>query len=148
MPIDNSITKRLNEFLAMTDRTSEDIISGATLLLQLNRNRQLFQTVMTNPKHFESTVVYELKKFVPIRQRGQTLEDVQNDAKQLLGELKTAVNEEPAENDSKDDSEKDLPMHGGKRPDHDSLPDNIKLYGRRTLRDGRKSRASIIHVSA
>ena len=67
-----------------------------------------------------------MKKFVPIRQRGQTLEDVQNDAKQLLGELKTAVNEEPAENDSKDDSEKDLPMHGGKRPDHDSLPDNIK----------------------
>ena len=126
MPIDNSITKRLNEWLAKTDRTFEDVISGATLLLQLNRNRQLFQTVMTNPKHFESTVVYELKKFVPIRQRGQTLEDVQNDAKQLLGELKTAVNEEPAENDSKDDSEKDLPMHGGKRPDHDSLPDNIK----------------------
>ena len=126
MPIDNSITKRLNEWLAKTDRTSEDVISGAMLLLQLNRNRQLFQTVMTNPKHFESTVVYELKKFVPIRQRGQTLEDVQNDAKQLLGELKTAVNEEPAENDRKDDSEKDLPMHGGKRPDHDSLPDNIK----------------------
>ena len=89
MPIDNSITKRLNEWLAKTDRTFEDVISGATLLLQLNRNRQLFQTVMTNPKHFESTVVYELKKFVPIRQRGQTLEDVQNDAKQLLGELKT-----------------------------------------------------------
>ena len=96
MPIDNSITKRLNEFLAKTDRTSEEVISGATLLLQLNRNRQLFQTVMTNPKHFESTVVYELKKFVPIRQRGQTLEDVQNDARQLLGELKTAVNKEPA----------------------------------------------------
>lgn len=126
MPIDNSITKRLNEFLAKTDRTSEEVISGATLLLQLNRNRQLFQTVMTNPKHFESTVVYELKKIVPIRQRGQTLEDVQNDARQLLGELKTAVNKEPAENDSKDDSEMDLPMHGGKRPDHDSLPKNIK----------------------
>lgn len=126
MPIDNTITKRLNEFLAKTERTSEDVISGATLLLQLNRNRQLFQTVMTNPKHFESTVVYELKKFVPIRQRGQTLEDVQNDARQLLGELKAAVNEEPAENDSKDDSEIDLPMHGGKRPDHDSLPENIK----------------------
>lgn len=126
MPIDNSITKRLNEFLAKTDRTSEEVISGATLLLQLNRNRQLFQTVMTNPKHFESTVVYELKKFVPIRQRGQTLEDVQNDARQLLGELKTAVNKETAENDSKDDSEMGLPMHGGKRPDHDSLPENIK----------------------
>lgn len=126
MAIDNSITKKLEDFLAMTDRTPEEVVSGATLLLQLNRNRSLFQTVLTNPKRFESTVVYELKKFVPIRQRGQTLEDVKRDAEQLLGELKSAVDEEPAENDSKDDSEKDLPMHGGKRPDHDSLPDNIK----------------------
>lgn len=126
MAIDNSITKKLEDFLAMTDRTPEEVVSGATLLLQLNRNRSLFQTVLTNPKRFESTVVYELKKFVPIRQRGQTLEDVKRDAEQLLGELKSAVDEEPAENESKDDSEKDLPMHGGKRPDHDSLPDNIK----------------------
>lgn len=148
MPIDNTITKRLNEFLAKTDRTSEDVIGGATLLLQLNRNRQLFQTVMTNPKHFESTVVYELKKFVPIRQRGQTLEDVQNDARQLLGELKAAVNEEPAENDSKDDSEMDLPMHGGNARIMTACLTTSRQYGRRTLRDGRKSRASIIHVSA
>lgn len=126
MAIDNSITKKLEDFLAMTDRTPEEVVSGATLLLQLNRNRWLFQTVLTNPKRFESTVVYELKKFVPIRQRGQTLEDVKRDAEQLLGELKSAVDEEPAENESKDDSEKDLPMHGGKRPDHDSLPEDIQ----------------------
>ena len=126
MAIDNSITKKLEDFLAMTDRTPEEVVSGATLLLQLNRNRSLFQTVLTNPKRFESTVVYELKKFVPIRQRGQTLEDVKRDAEQLLGELKSAVDEEPAANESKDDSEKDLPMHGGKRPDHDSLPEDIQ----------------------
>lgn len=126
MAIDNSITKKLEDFLAMTDRKPEEVVSGATLLLQLNRNRSLFQTVLTNPKRFESTVVYELKKFIPIRQRGQTLEDVKRDAEQLLGELKSAVDEEPAENESKDDSEKDLPMHGGKRPDHDSLPEDIQ----------------------
>lgn len=126
MAIDNSITKKLEDFLAMTDRTPEEVVSGATLLLQLNRNKSLFQTVLTNPKRFESTVVYELNKFVPIRQRGQTLEDVKRDAEQLLGELKSAVDEEPAENESKDDSEKGLPMHGGKRPDHDSLPEDIQ----------------------
>lgn len=126
MAIDNTITKKLEDFLAMTDRTPEEVVSGATLLLQLNRNRWLFQTVLTNPKRFESTVVYELKKFVSIRQRGQTLEDVKRDAEQLLGELKSAVDEEPAENENKDDSEKDLPMHGGKRPDHNSLPEDIQ----------------------
>lgn len=83
MAIDNSITKKLEDFLSKTDRTPEEVVSGATLLLQLNRNRSLFQTVLTNPKRFESTVVYELKKFVPIRQRGQTLEDVKRDAERV-----------------------------------------------------------------
>lgn len=87
MAIDNTITKRLNDWLALKDRTADQVVSGATLLLQLNRNRQLFQTVMTNPKRFEKTVEYELRKFVPIRQRGQTLEDVKNEASELLGEL-------------------------------------------------------------
>lgn len=126
MTIDNTITKRLQDFLAKTERSNEEIIEGATLLLQLNRNRQLFQTVMTNPKRFEKTVEYELKKFVPIRQRGQTLEDVKNEASELLNELKPAIAEEPADNDTKEDADKDLPAHGGKRADHDQLPDNIK----------------------
>lgn len=124
--LDNTITKRLQDFLAKENRSNEDIIQGATLLLQLNRNRMLYQTVLTNPKRFEPTVVYELKKFVPIRQRGQTLEDVKRDAEQLLGELKTAVDDEPQDNDEKADEDKDLPAHSGKRADHDQLPDNIK----------------------
>lgn len=126
MAIDNTITKRLHDFLNKTERSNEEIIEGATLLLQLNRNRQLFQTVMTNPKRFEKTVEYELKKFVPIRQRGQTLEDVKNEASGLLNELKPAIADEPADNASKADTDKDLPAHGGKRADHDQLPDNIK----------------------
>lgn len=135
MAIDNTITKRLNDWLALKDRTADQVVSGATLLLQLNRNRQLFQTVMTNPKRFEKTVEYELKKFVPIRQRGQTLEDVKNEAAELLGELKPAVAEEPSDNDTKDDADKDLPAHGGKRADHDMLPDNIKaIWGENAAR--------------
>lgn len=125
MPIDNTITKRLNDWLALKNRTTEDVISGATLLLQLNRNRQLFQTVMTSPKRFESTVEYELKKFAHIRQRGQTLEDVKNEASELLGELKPAVADESNE-DNKAGNDKELPAHGGKRADHDLLPSNIK----------------------
>lgn len=126
MPIDNTITMRLNDWLAKTDRTAAEVIEGATLLLQLNRNRQLFNTVMTAPKRFEKTIEYELKKFAPIRQRGQTLEDVQNEAAELLGELKPAIADEPKDNDTKDDDDKDLPAHGGKRADHDQLPAEIQ----------------------
>ena len=141
MPIDNSITQRLNDFLDMSERTNEDIISGATLLLQLNRNRQLFQTVLTNPKHFESTVVYELKKFVPIRQRGQTLEDVQRQTKELLGELQAAVESEPEDNEDKADEEQDLPLHKGKRADQDQLPDSIKAIWEQNAERWKKIKA-------
>lgn len=141
MPIDNSITQRLNDFLDMSERTNEDIISGATLLLQLNRNRQLFQTVLTNPKRFESTVVYELKKFVPIRQRGQTLEDVQRQTKELLGELQAAVESEPEDNENKADEEQDLPLHKGKRADHDQLPDSIKAIWEQNAERWKKIKA-------
>lgn len=125
----------------MSERTNEDIISGATLLLQLNRNRQLFQTVLTNPKRFESTVVYELKKFVPIRQRGQTLEDVQRQTKELLGELQAAVESEPEDNVDKADEEQDLPLHKGKRADHDQLPDNIKAIWEQNAERWKKIKA-------
>lgn len=118
--LDNTITKRLLDFIGKVNRSDEDIVEGATLLLQLNRNRQLFQTVLTNPRRFEPTIVYELKKFVPIRQRGQTLEDVKKEASQLLGELKPAVS------DAKIDGDEDLPAHGGKRADHDLLPADIQ----------------------
>ena len=141
MPIDNSITQRLNDFLNMSERTNEDIIGGATLLLQLNRNRQLFQTVLTNPKRFESTVVYELKKFVPIRQRGQTLEDIQRQTKELLGELQAAVESEPKDNEAKTDEEQDLPLHKGKRADHDQLPDSIKAIWEQNAERWKKIKA-------
>lgn len=127
MAIDNTITKRLTDWLGEPSHdTDEDIMAGATLLLQLNRNRQLFQTVATNPKRFLKTVEYELRKFVPMRQRGQTLDDVWKEASELIVELNPAVEDEPEDNDDKSDSDKDLPAHGGKRADHDLLPDNIK----------------------
>lgn len=141
MAIDNTITKRLNDWLALKDRTADQVVSGATLLLQLNRNRQLFQTVITNPKRFEKTVEYELKKFVPIRQRGQTLEDVKNEASELLGELKPAVDDEPEDNDSKDDADKDLPLHSGKRVDHDKLPADIQAIWQQNAERWKKIKA-------
>lgn len=50
MKIDNQLTERIEAWLAMPKHTDDaDIMEGALMLLQLNRNRQLFQTVSTCP---------------------------------------------------------------------------------------------------
>lgn len=57
MKIDNQLTERIEAWLAMPEHTDDaDIMEGALMLLQLNRNRQLFQTVSTCPQRFVKTV--------------------------------------------------------------------------------------------
>ena len=100
MKIDNQLTERIEAWLAMPEHTDDaDIMEGALMLLQLNRNRQLFQTVSTCPQRFVKTVEYELRKFLPMRKRGQTCQDVMKEATELLGELKEVVPTKPVNGD-------------------------------------------------
>lgn len=129
--MDEQLTKRMIAWLNKEEHTDDaEIMEGATMLLQLNRNSGLFRTVMTNPKRFVKTVEYELKKFLPMRQRGQTVEQADTEAKALMAELKETVEDDEETDEEAEENEDDeptsLPAHGGKRLDHDKLPDNIK----------------------
>lgn len=127
MKLDDELTKRIEAWLSKPEHTDNaDIMDGATMLLQLSRNSVLFQTVASSPKRFAKTVEYELRKFLPMRKRGQTLDEADKEARTILGEIRTAIDGEPQDNETKEDDEKDLPAHGGKRADHDQLPANIK----------------------
>lgn len=55
-----------------------------------------------------------------------TLADVKHLDADLTPEIESAVTEEPEDNNEKGPESMDLPAHGGKRSDHDSLPENIK----------------------
>lgn len=128
MKIDNQLTERIEAWLAMPEHTDDaDIMEGALMLLQLNRNRQLFQTVSTCPQRFVKTVEYELRKFLPMRKRGQTCQDVMKEATELLGELKEVVPTKPVNGDVIAEAAEDiLPGRNGRRPDHDGLPQDIQ----------------------
>ena len=124
--MDKEFTKDLQKWLSKDTHSEDEIREGAMLLLRLNRNKALYQSIMRRPRRLESTLNYELKKCLNTRLDGMTLQEVQDSAKEIYAELDTAVKEEPADNAEKPDEEKELPAHGGKRADHDQLPENIK----------------------
>ena len=125
--IDNELTQHIGKWLThVGPRTDQEIIEGATMLLRLNRNRSLYQTVVTRPQRHESKVVYELKKWYGIRADGLTIDEVNKLDSTLTPQVKAAVDAEPKNDDGTVQNPDDLPAHSGKRADHDSLPDDIK----------------------
>lgn len=122
--MDNFLTKDIQDWLSLTDRSDDDIRKGAMLLLRLNRNRSLYQSIVLRPKRLEDTLVHELKKHLKIRLAGMTLQDVEKQSKELYTEIESAMKTEPTDNG--ESTVQSLPAHGGKRADHDSLPENIR----------------------
>lgn len=125
--IDNNLTIRLKTWLEKESHTDkEDIMEGAQMLLKLNRNQALFNTISRRPEKYVSKIEYELKKFLPMRLNRMTIGDVKKLDAELTPEIQDAINNETGSADDELNEKEDLPAHGGKRSDHDSLPDDIK----------------------
>lgn len=131
--MDKKLTDKIVAWLNAPAHTEDaDIMEGALMLLQLNRNRTLYMTISTNPKRFLKTLEYELKKFLPLRMKGKTCQDVRREADEFLSELrengidkeKHEGQDETSDNDDNDDTV--APVRNGKREDHDQLPQNIR----------------------
>lgn len=131
--MDKTLTDKIVAWLNAPAHTEDaDIMEGALMLLQLNRNRTLYMTISTNPKRFLKTVEYELKKFLPLRMKGKTCQDVRREADEFLSELRengidkeqSEGQDETSDNDDNDDTV--APARNGKREDHDQLPQNIR----------------------
>lgn len=131
--MDKTLTDKIVAWLNAPAHTEDaDIMEGALMLLQLNRNRMLYMTISTNPKRFLKTVEYELKKFLPLRMKGKTCQDVRREADEFLSELReNGIDKEQSEGqdetsgtDETDDTV--APVRNGKREDHDQLPQNIR----------------------
>lgn len=131
--MDKTLTDKIVAWLNAPAHTEDaDIMEGALMLLQLNRNRQLYMTISTNPKRFLKTVEYELKKFLPLRMKGKTCQDVRREADEFLSELReNGIDKEQSEgqdetSDTDDNDDMVAPVRNGKREDHDQLPQNIR----------------------
>ena len=130
--IDDKLTHNMQEWLDSESHDRESILHGAEMLLKLNRNMALYQTIIRRPERYESKVRYELNKFLPMRLAKMTLQDVKALDADLIPQVKAAVDEQETHdqegeaNEGADDDASFLPAASGIRADHDSLPDNVR----------------------
>ena len=113
--MDQKLTKQIQDWLnAMPDQ--QDIVKGATMLLQLNRNRILYQNILRNPVKLKGKLVYELQKHLNIRLDGLTVQDVKVMDDKVRREVLPTVARESAKVGATPDDRK------GWRKDHEQLP--------------------------
>lgn len=75
--MDNALTSKIKDYLAQTE-SERSTVEGATLLLQLNRNKYFFNNAIRNPKReaVRAKIFRELNKWLNIRLDGLTAEQV------------------------------------------------------------------------
>jgi hypothetical protein len=118
------------------------------MVLQCNRNRAMYNTMMRKPSHYEEKMVYELKKHLAYLQDDMNLEDVKKLEKKILPVIGKAIadTEEttdkaaaalgeipedsflpaPALSSEEPYKQTDAIVARGKRTDHDTLPETIR----------------------
>lgn len=113
--MDDNTTKAMQEWLAQ-DAPRRDIARGAELLLSLNRNRILYKNILRRPARMAARLEYELRKHLRLRLDGMTVRDAAVMERRVIPAADITI--KAAE-------------HAGRRPDHDSLPGEVrKLWER------------------
>lgn len=122
--MDEKLTQQIQQWL-MTPREERDVPAGASLLLQLNRNKFLYSRILLRPERMHDKLEYELNKHLRIRLDGMTVHDVAELDRQLIPAVAQLLETSPhAPAATAEDAAKK-----GIRPDHDDLPAEIQqLY--------------------
>ena len=107
------------------------------LLLQLNRDNAMYQRIMHRQQRELSFLEYKLRRYLKMRQDGQTIKDVVILSNEIVPHIQTVIDAEPIpvedraellpfEQPAEKDGGNEMYVRKGIRPDHDKLPDNIK----------------------
>lgn len=134
--MDNKLTENIQKWLD-TPADERDIVAGATMLLQLNRNQFFYHSVCARPKRLAPKLEYELKKHLRIRLEGQTLQEVvrmEREVMQAAGQTvkakltmaETVTDEQEPVIGTDNDKPQEAAVAKGRRADHEELPDDIK----------------------
>lgn len=132
---DPKVTEGMVAWLRSDHTDDESIRKGAELLLRVNRNRGLYERIIRYPKGGLKKLEYEIKKHLNIRLHGYTIQDILKLGNEIMPQVQVCVEA------AADASEDELPVAQkaenagdtsgaiikGKRPDHDTLPDCIKV---------------------
>lgn len=123
MKFDPKITKAVQDWLN-TPESERDIKAGADLMLSLNRNRALYNSVVRRPDKFMPKLVYELKKHLKMRLDNMAAADVVRMESLIMPSVRHTI-----DSHVEISTEDELPegtVAKGRRADHDSLPEDIR----------------------
>lgn len=135
--IDPKFTEQIAQWLRSDHSSPEAIAAGAMLLLQLNRDNAMYQRIMRRQQRELSFLEYKLRRFLQLRQDGQTIRDVVRLDHAIMPQIQVAIETEPIpvegqvvllpiEQPAQGDSDTGSYIRKGIRPDHDKLPANIQ----------------------
>lgn len=133
--IDPKFTQKISQWLQSDHQGEKQIQEGAMLLLQLNRDRAMYQRIIRRPQRELAFLEYKLRRFLQLRQDGRTIKDVVKIDQEITPEIKKAVTSDVFMSDvgklpivvpAKDDGDTASVVRKGIRPDHDKLPENIQ----------------------
>ncbi len=120
---DPILTQRVQDWLN-TPEENRDITEGATLYLQLSRNRALYNSVLRKPEKFRPKLIYELRKYLRIRLDNMAMSDIVELESRVMPLVEQTIDELPTV--MADDEFPEAMVACGRRSDHNSLPDDIK----------------------
>ena len=127
--IDDVFTKKIVGWLEIENPTIDQLKDGAMMMLKLNRNQTLYNTIMRRPEKYVEKIRYELRKRLPMRLDHMTRTDVANLEKEIMPPIEEEMgksDDKPAEDEQKNDDQDDKAVAAGRRADHDSLPEDIR----------------------
>lgn len=129
--LDHKLTAAIQDWLNAPEK-DRDVAAGAEMLLKLNRNFALFNSVVRNPEKYGAKIAYELRKYLRIRLHGMAVSDVVELEAAVMPKAEALINDIAIATDA------ELPQARvavGKRPDHDSLPPEIRdIYEQNGMR--------------
>ena len=124
--LDQRFTQQLQAWLD-TPSDSRDLATGAELLLRLNKNQYLHNMILR--KRNFTKLEYELRKYLNIRLEGLTKREVVAMEQAVIPLAKASLDAGVPVIST--DDEMPEGNYRGKRPDHDTLPQNLQdLYER------------------
>lgn len=124
--MDDKLTEKIQAYLNQSPG-ERNVVEGATMLLSLNRNQLFFQKVIRKPDSFADKVAYELRKYLQIRLDRQTVKDVVRMNQTVLPAAQIVLDEGAPVISTDVDTPQEGKKVRGKRADHDTLPEEIRL---------------------
>ena len=133
--IDPKFTQKIAQWLQSDHKDEKQIQEGAMILLQLNRDRAMYQRIIRRPQRELSFLEYKLRRFLQLRQDGRSIKDVVRIDQEITPEIGMAVTSDAFMSDAgklpvllpaKHEGDTGCVVRKGIRPDHDKLPANIQ----------------------